>query len=469
MARHCKHRNEPVTAPAQQKSFRKVNLNAAGIDCGSDEHYVAVPEDRDPHPVRRVGAFTADLMELATWLRACRIDTVAIESTGVYWIPLYEVLETHGIHVQVVDPRRLTRMPGRKTDVLDCQWIQQLHTFGLLAGAFRPVDQIVVLRSFMRQRATLVEYAGKHIQHIQKALEQMNLKLTEVLSDVCGLTGTRIIDAILGGERDPKKLASLRDRRCHNDEPTIALALQGNWRSEHLFALKQAVDLFRYYQTKICELDVQLEAHLKTFEDKSSGVPLVPLPKRKRKVHENQPRFDVRRYVVQLCGVDLTTLDGFKSGYAALDLISEIGLDMSAWPTEKHFTSWLNLCPGIKKTGGRRLSGRRPKKAVRAARILRLAAYPLLNANCALGAFMRRMRAKLGMPKAITATAHKLARIVYRMLKYGKPYTDVGADYYERRYRERVLKGLQRRAAEMGYDLFCSSTGEILTSQPSKH
>ncbi len=460
MARHRKNRNEPVAAPAQPKGFRKVNPNAAGIDCGSDEHYVAVPDDRDPQPVRRFGAFTADLIALAAWLQACRVDTVAIESTGVYWIALYEILEARGIHVQVVDPRRLAQVPGRKTDVLDCQWIQQLHMFGLLAGAFRPANEIVVLRSYMRQREMLVAYAGQHIQHMQKALEQMNLKLTEVISDISGATGTRIIDAILAGERDPKKLAALRDQRCHNDEETIALALEGNWRAEHLFALKQAVQLFRYYHAKLGELDEQIESHLKTFADKSAGVPLPPRTV-KRSPHANQPRFDVRQYVVQLSGVDLTTLDGFKSGYAALDLISEIGTDMSAWPTEKHFASWLGLCPGIKKTGGRRLSGRRPKKAVRAANILRLAAYPLLNAQCALGAFLRRLRAKLGAPKAITATAHKLARIVYRMLKYGKAYSDVGVEYYERRYRERLLKSLQRRAAEMGFDLTPLPTTEL--------
>lgn len=434
----------------QPKSFKTINLNAAGIDCGSDAHYVAVPADRDPQPVRCFGAFTADLVVLAQWLKACHIDTVAIESTGVYWIPLYEVLEEHGIDVKVVDPRRLAQVPGRKSDVLDCQWIQQLHTFGLLAAAFRPVDQIVVLRSYMRQREMLVRYQAQHIQHMQKALEQMNLKLTEVITDITGVTGTRIIDAILRGERDEKKLAALRDERCHNDQETIALALQGNWRDEHLFSLKQAVDLYRCYQIRVSEVDQQIEAHLKTFEDKSGGV---QLKSRVVKRSTNAPCFDVRQYLFQMTGVDLTTLDGFKSGYNALDLISEIGTDMNAWPTENHFASWLNLCPGIKKTGGRRLSGRRPKKAVRAANILRLAAYSLSRAKCALGAFLRRLRSRLGMPKAITATAHKLARIVYRMLKYGKPYVDTGVEYYEQRYRERVLAGLKRRALEMGFTL----------------
>jgi hypothetical protein len=304
----------------------------------------------------------------------------------------------------------------------------------------------------MRQREMLIRYASQHIQHMQKALEQMNLKLTEVISDITGVTGTRIINAILSGERDPKVLAGLRHEGCRHDEATIALALEGNWRDEHLFALKQAVDLHRVYHEKISELDQHIEAYLQTLEDKSEGTTLADQRPR-RTPRANEPRFNVRQHVFQITGVDLTTLDGFKGGYNALDLISEIGTDMSAWPTEKHFASWLGLCPGINKTGGRRLSGRRPKKAVRAANILRLAAYGLMKAKCALGAYYRRMCAKLGAPKALTATAHKLARLVYQMLKYGKEYVDVGVQYYERRYRERVLKALNRRAVEMGFEL----------------
>ncbi|HEV3004156.1 MAG TPA: transposase, partial [Pirellulales bacterium] len=336
---------------------------------------------------------------------------------------------------------------------------QQLHSFGLLAAAFRPVDQIVVLRSHMRQREMLIRYQAQHIQHMQKALEQMNLKLTEVISDITGMTGTRIIDAILAGERDAKKLAELRDERCHNDEPTIALALEGNWRDEHLFALKQALELYRYYRTKISEADQEIEAHLKTFSDKSGAAKLEP---RKVRRTRNAPCFDVRQHLFQILGVDLTTLDGFKSGYHGLDLIAEIGTDMSAWPSENHFASWLNLCPGIKKTGGRRLSGRRPKRAILAANILRLAAYSLARSKSALGAFFRRLRSRLGTPKAITATAHKLARIVYRMLKYGKPYVDAGMEYYDRRYRERVLSGLKRRAQEMGFALLPTTELELV-------
>jgi transposase len=449
MARRKKSRNRPVKAPKLPASLQQVNLNAAGIDCGATEHHVAVPEDRDAQPVRKFGTFTADLITLCDWLQRCGIDTVAMESTGVYWIPLYEMLVARGVKCFVVDPRRLKNAPGRKTDVLDCQWSQQLHTFGLLSGSFRPADDICVLRSYMRQRDVLVDYAGQHIQHMQKALEQMNLKLTEVVADIAGVTGLAIIDAILAGEREPKKLAALRDPRCKNSEETIALALQGNCREEHLFALRQALELFRFYHEKISQLDERIESYLKTFPEKSPG----EVSQQSVHLKRNVPKFDVPQYVLQLSGVDLTTLDGFHSGYNALQLISEIGTDMSAWATEKHFGSWTGLCPGIKKTGGRRLSGARPKNACRAARILRMAAYSLMNSKSALGAYLRRLKARIGSPKAITATAHKLACIVYRMLKYGKSYTDVGMEYYERKYRERVLKNLAHRAAEMGYML----------------
>jgi len=362
---------------------------------------------------------------------------------------VYEMIVARGIKCFVVDPRRTKNVPGRKTDILDCQWIQQLHTFGLLQGAFRPSDEICVLRSYMRQRDTLISYAAQHMQHMQKALEQMNLKLTEVVADIAGVTGLTIIDAILNGERDPKKLAAMRDPRCKNTEETIALALCGNWRTEHLFALRQALELFRYYHEKMSQLDVQIEAHLNTFPDKSAA----QVSQQAKSTKRNVPAFDAPQYVLHLCGVDLTTLDGFHSGYNALDLLSEIGTDMSPWQTEKHFASWTGLCPGIKKTGGRRLSGARPKNASRVAHILRMAAYSLFRSKSALGAYLRRLKARIGTPKAITATAHKLARIVYRMLKYGKAYTDIGMERYEQKYQERVLKYLTKRASEMGYVL----------------
>jgi transposase len=329
-----------LPAPGLPKSLQQVNLNAAGIDCGASEHFVAVPEDRDPQPVRAFGTFTADLIALADWLEQCGIDTVAMESTGVYWIPLYELLEARGFTVKLVEPGKLKMIAGRKTDVLDSQWIQQWHTFGLLQGSFRPDDQICVLRSYMRQRDMLVRYAAQHIQHMQKALEQMNVKLVEVIDDITGVTGTRIIEAILAGERDPQTLARLRHERCQHDAETIALALQGNWREEHLFALQQALDRYCFYHHKLDELDQRIEAYLLTFEDKSQGEVLEPRP-RQRSLSHNEPRFNVRQYLFQMTGVDLMTIDGFRTGYLALDLLAEIGMDMQPWPTEKHFCSWL--------------------------------------------------------------------------------------------------------------------------------
>lgn len=440
----------PISAANLPASLRRVNLNAAGLDVGAMQHYVAVPEGRDVNTVRCFGTFTADLMALADWLESCGVDTIAMESTGVYWIPVFEVLEQRGFVVKLVEPGRLKSVPGRKTDVLDCQWIQQLHTFGLLQGSFRPEDDICVLRSYMRQRGMLVAHASQHILHMQKALMQMNLQLHHVITDITGATGLRILDAILAGNRDPQALATLRDERCKMDEATIALALQGNWRNEHLFALKQAVQLYRFYQGQIAEVDQQLQDCLRTFEDRSQGQ-TVPPPK-KRKAGSNSPDFDTRKMLLQMTGVDLTLIDGI-SGHSALDLVSEIGVDMTLWPTEKHFVSWLCLCPGNKKSGGRSLSGKTRRSASRAASTLRRAAQSLARAQCALGAFYRRMRSRLGSPKAITATAHKLAKIVYNMLRYGKHYVDVGIEHYEREYRERVVKNLARRAAQLNLAL----------------
>ncbi|MFN0156370.1 MAG: IS110 family transposase [Gaiella sp.] len=435
------------------EELRHVHLNAAGIDIGAGSHYVAIPQGRDPEgcDVREFGAFTADLYALAEWLRRCGIETVAMESTGVYWIPLFELLAERGLEVRLVDPRQLKNVPGRKSDVLDCQWIQQLHTFGLLSAAFRPDDQICVLRSYLRQRAMLVSYASHHIQHVQKALEQMNLKLTRVVSDVTGVTGMRIIRAILDGQRDPRALAGLRDRRCQHDEATIARALEGNWRLEHLFALRQAVELLDFYQQQIVACDREIEAYLGQLDAKNGGSPLPARP-RTSKPSRTTPTFDVRNHLYRLTGVDLTRIDGIDA-HTALKVVAEIGVDMSRWPTEGHFASWLSLAPGTKVSGGKKLSGRTKPSASRAAAALRLAARSLYHSKSALGAFFRRLKARLGAPKAITATAHKLARLIYRMIKFGTEYVDRGQEYYDRRYRTRVVSTLMRRAEELGYSL----------------
>jgi transposase len=436
-----------VPLPPQLK---RVNLDAAGIDIGAEEHWAAVPPGRNTEgqDVRRFGAFTGELCALADWLKQCGIQTVAMESTGVYWIALYELLVERGFEVLLVDARQAKNVPGRKTDVLDCQWLQELHTYGLLRGAFRPVDQVCILRSYLRQRSMLVSYASHHIQHMQKALEQMNLKLAHVVSDITGLTGMGIIKAILSGERDPVKLAKLRDPRCKSSEATVARALEGHYREEHLFTLQQAVELVEFYQQQMTACDRQIEACLQQFEEKSSETPVTTRRRKRRR----GIAFDARSYLYRMTGIDLTQIDSIE-GNTALTVISEIGLDMNRWPTEKHFGSWLGLAPGSKVSGGKRLSGRTKPSANRAAAALRLAAQSLNQSQSALGAYFRRLKARLGAPKALTAAAYKLARIVYRMLKYGAGYVDQGEAVYEERYRDRLLRNLKRRAAELGFQL----------------
>jgi transposase len=387
-----------------------MHLNAAGIDVGAACHWVAVPGDRDEQPVQRFGAFTADLYALAEWLRQCQIETVVMESTGVYWIALFEVLEERGFDVKLVDAHYARQVPGRKTDVQDCQWLQELHTYGLLHGAFRPEDQVCVLRSYLRQRGLLVATASRAVQHMQKALEQMNLKLTEVVSDITGKTGIEIIRAILAGERDPQRLALHRDRRCKHDQATIAKALEGHWRAEHLFALQQALEQYEFLQQQLQACEQQIEACLQTFVTHVEVDSPRPTPARKRRARQRHaPGFDVHVYLDAMTGVDLTQIDGIDE-LTALKVISEIGLDMTRWPTGKHCASWLGLCPGNKLSGGKRYRMRSKPTANRAATALRLAAQGLVKSHSALGAYSRRMRTRLGAPKAMTATAHKLAR-----------------------------------------------------------
>ncbi len=435
--------------------LQAVRLHAAGIDVGAAEHWVAVPEGADPERVRRFGACTADLEALADWLAACGVTSVALESTGVFWIPLFELLERRGFEVLLVDARQFHQMSGRpKTDVHDCQWLQRLHTCGLLAGAFRPDDQVVVLRSYLRQRAALLAEAGRDIQHLQKALTQMNVKLQHVVTDTVGVTGLSIIRAIVAGQRDPAQLAKLRDPRCKQDEATIARALRGNWRDEHLFALEQALQAYDFHHRQVAACDRQIEAEMAKFPDRSGGQGPPPRPgKRARgKARRNQPCFDARRPLYRMAGVDLTVIEGIEET-TALTLLGEIGLDMSRWPSEKHFCSWLGLCPQRRISGGRVLSSHTKPGASRAATALRLAARSLQRSKSALGAYFRRLKARLGMPKAITAAAHKLARLVYAVLKHGTAYVAEELGEYERKHRERLVNGLKRKARELGYEL----------------
>jgi transposase len=431
------------------ESLMVVNQRAAGIDAGSEQHWVSVPEECDEQPVRAFSTFTGDLNALADWLEACGITTVAIEATGVYWIPLVEVLEARGLAPKLVDSRSIGRR-NRKTDVLDCQWIRQLHSHGLLDGAFRPDAAMLPLRAFMRQRRMLIDYASDHVRHMQKALDLMNVKLHLVISDITGVTGLRIIHEILKGERDPNKLAALRDRACKNSEQIIAKALAGNYRDEHLFALKQAVELFEEYGRQIVACDTKIAAALACLEKKADGA---TLPKKKSTRRKNQPRFDARTLIFEMTGVDLTAIDGLEAS-SVLTILSETGTDMTAWPSDAHFASWLALCPNKWVTGGKPLAKKPPLiHPNRAAQAFRLAAQTLERAQCATGAFFRRIKSRQGRAVAIKATAHKLATIVYTLLKTRTPYRDEGVDYYEERYRERLFNSLQKKAATLGFHL----------------
>lgn len=435
--------------------LEKINLFAAGIDIGSESHFVAVPEELDEQPVRSFGCFTEELEAMADWLVQTGITTAVMESTGIYWIPAFEILESRGLDVKLVNARHVKNVAGRKSDVLDCQWLLQLHTYGLLNGAFRPNEQICTLRSYRRQRDTLVSYRASHIQHMQKALRQMNLLLDNVVTDITGKTGMMIIRAILDGQRNPLELAKYRDNHCKKSEAEIAKSLKGHYREEHVFALRQAVELYDIYDEKIKACDKALEQKLNTFNSKkdrdSPKPPSSNKSSRKRK-SRCAPDFDVRSELDRVTGVDLTEIDGIDEN-TALKIISEIGLDMSRWPSYKQFASWLGLCPGTKISGGKVLNRKSKRLPSAAATAFRIAAYALANSKSALGAFYRRKRSQLGAPKAITATAHKLARLVYSMLKNGSKYVDEGQEQYEQKYRNRVLKNLKQKAKDMGFTL----------------
>jgi transposase len=441
----------------------RINPNVAGIDCGAAEHFVAVPPDRDPTPVQSFRAFTSDLLRLADWLTACRVTSVAMEATGVYWIPIYEILEARGFEVLLVNARHLKNVPGRKSDVSDAEWLRELHSVGLLRGSFRPPDAIVALRAYLRHRQTLIESAGTYVQRMQKALVQMNLQLPLVVSDITGVTGLRILRDIVAGHRDADHLAQHRDHRCRASKADIVAALTGNYRPEHLFVLKQNLELFDACQTQLTACDLALETHIRTLTA-HMALPVAPLPAPRvtKKPRNNEPRFEIRAPLHQLTtGVDLSQIDGIAP-YTALKLLSEIGTDMSRWPTEKHFTSWLTLAPKNKISGGRLLSSRTQPSANRAAAILRMTAMTLGRTQTALGAFYRRLAARIGKPQAITATARKLAVLVYRALKGELVYQDPGAEAYDLQQRTRLLRRLRQRAATLGFELVNRETGEIL-------
>jgi transposase len=436
-----------------RRDLSPIHPAAAAIDIGATIHVAAVSPDRDPEPVRTFQTFTDDLHRLADWFARCGIKTVVMESTGVYWIPIFEILEQRGFEVMVVNARDAKHVPGRKTDVSDAEWLQRLHEYGLLRASFRPQAEIAGLRAYLRQRERLLDYAAAHIQHMQKALTQMNLQLHHVMSDITGVTGMTIIRAIVAGERDPNVLATHRDRRCHASAETVCQALVGNYREEHVFALTQALELYDVYQAKVAACDMQIEAILKRLKKNATPPASKLLPAKHETRSANAPAFDARAALHAILGVDLTQINGLGP-YLALKLVGECGTNLTAWPTAKHFTSWLGLAPHNKISGGKVLSSKTRRTSNRAASLLRLAAVSVGRTDTALGAFYRRLSARVGKAKAITATARKIAVLFYNTLRHGMSYVDPGATYYEERYRQRVLGNLQRRAKSLGYVLY---------------
>jgi transposase len=438
-------REQPVCLTVQHP-------RAAGIDVHADMHMVCVPADCDPEPVRRFGANTCDLEAIAAWLKQCGVTTVAMESTGVYWIALLELLEVRGFEVWLVEPGQLSHCGARpKSDVLDCQWIQRLHSYGLLRPSFRPAESIVTLRGYWRQRQMQVRYAASHVQHMQKALEQMNVKLTEVLSSIAGMTGQRIIAAILAGERRPERLALLRDPHCKQSAEEIAKALEGTWRPEHLFALQQAYDLYRFHHRQIDECDAMLAQELAQLPNRSQGKSFTPRSAKKGG-KANDLRFDACGPLFKALGVDLTEIEGIDVG-TALVILAELGVDVSRFPTEKHFASWLGVCPRVFQSNKtqRKKGPRRGKNRVAIA--LRMAAQALGKTQSPLALFYRRIKSRIGGKGAITATAHKLACLVYRMLKYGRDYVKQSMQDYEKKIRDQQERSLRRKARLLGFDL----------------
>jgi transposase len=408
--------------------------------------------------VRAFGTYTADLDAVADWFVDRGIQTAAMESTGVYWIPLFETLEARGIQCCLMSAQAIKHVPGRKSDVLDCQWRQTLHSYGLLKASFRPDADLVALRTLFRHRAQLIEHRAPHILHMQKALLQMNLQLSQVLSDVMGATGPRIIRAIVAGERDPRPLAALRNYRCQKEVDEIALALTSTWRAEHLFVLKQALALFDFYTAQIRECAAQIEHAFSVLKPRFEPAPekpvpvcTTPLPRRKPHSHsKNAPAVHTRAHILRITGVDLVAIHGISDSIAQT-ILAEIGTDMRKWPDDKHFASWLGLAPKNDISGGKVLKSRTMKNRNRAAQAFRMAAQSVLRADCAFGAFYRRLKGRLGPAQALVATAHMLARTVYHMLKERVPYHNIGAAEYNKRFREGELKYLQQKAAKLGY------------------
>jgi transposase len=445
-----------------------VHPNAAGIDIGSGSHFVAVPPDRDEQPVREFGSCTAELKRMAEWLQRCGIETVAMQATGVYWFSVYDILEQHGLKVFLVNAAHTRNIPGRKTDVQEGQWLMKLHTYGLLRNSFRPPEDIRRVRTVWRLRDRHVKEAGRCIQHMQKALTTMNVQLANAISDVSGTTGLAIVRAILGGERDPQKLAAFRDRRIKATREEIARSLEGMWQEDALFELQQAVDSYDFTQKQIRECDEKLEQYLRALPDRPPAAPQEDTPEtaeepgaeaaggkrktKKRKQARNAPSFDLAAELTRIYGVDLTSLGGIDV-MTVQTVLAELGTDFSAWPTEDHFASWLNLTPKRDVSGGKVIRHVREPAKNRVAAALRLGVSSLLNSDSYLGARFRHLRMRLGTPKAIKAMARYLACLIYRLVTRGQAWLDRGATQFEERHQQRQMSALQRKAARLGFQL----------------
>jgi transposase len=451
-------RRKVSTKRDASSGFPVIRPNAAGMDIGSREHCVAVPEDRSTPAVRTFGCTTSELKEMVVWLKSCGVDTVAMEATGVYWVPIYEVLEDAGIEPFLFDGRQTRHVSGRKSDVLDCQWSQKLHSYGLLTRAFRPAKEIASLRTYWRQREGIVASCARQIHLMHKALEQMNVQLHKAVSDVTGMTGMRILRAIVAGERDLRVLARMRDSRVKATEEEVARALEGTYRTEHMFALSQALEGYDFFQKQLADCDQALEGHLQQLPSAPNPSSVPPARGKRRK---NQPHFDLRKELTRIAGVDVCQIEGVEA-LTGQTLISECGIDMRPFPSSKNFTSWLGICPNNRKTGGRIRSRRTRHVNNRAANALRIAAQSLHHSNSALGSYYRRMKARLGAASATTATAHKLARLYYCLMKHGQPYFAQSQAQYQTLRRQRDLAAPQRRARHFGLTLLNTTTGELM-------
>jgi transposase len=433
----------------------QVNLNAAGVDIGAEEIVVCVAGDGNTQIVKAFGNYTVDLQNIGKWLQEHNVKTIAMESTGVYWIPLFEELERQGFECLLISSRSLRRVPGRKSDIQDAQWIQTLHSYGLLESSFRPEAELIALRTMLRHRGQLLEHRSPHIQHMQKALLQMNVQLSQALSDVTGNTGLAIIRAIVAGERNPQALAAFRDRNCKKNAEEIGKALTGTWREEHLFIVKQSLEMYDFYTRQVEDCDTEIDRMYALIRPDWESGELKPLLQKKRNSHsKNAPKNkqDIRQHLKRISGVDLSVVDGFGVSLAQT-VIMEVGTDMGKFPSEKHFCSWLGLAPKHEISGAKVLKNKTMKTKNRAGQAFRMAAQSVKRADCVFGSLYRRLKSRLDKAQATVATAHAIARVAYRMLKYKVEYEQISVEEYEKKYKEQQIKYMKKKAEKLGFQL----------------